>query len=60
MRVPNFFKFFFSYIFMRVPNFFALVNELVLAQQGSIDVQRMNPGLAMKLSFKSKYLAQED
>lgn len=32
----------------------ALVNELVLAQQGEISVQRMNPGLAIKISFKSK------
>ncbi|NQZ21870.1 MAG: HAMP domain-containing histidine kinase [Colwellia sp.] len=32
----------------------ALVNELVLAQQGTIEVQRMTPGLAMKMSFKCK------
>ncbi len=32
----------------------ALVNELVLAQQGTIRVQRMTPGLAMKMSFKCK------
>jgi len=30
----------------------ALVNELILAQQGSIEVQRMDPGLAMKMCFK--------
>jgi len=32
----------------------ALVNELVLAQKGTIEVQRMTPGLAMKMSFKCK------
>jgi signal transduction histidine kinase len=32
----------------------ALVNELVLAQQGSIEVKRMEPGLSMKMSFKCK------
>jgi len=32
----------------------ALVNELVLAQQGTIEVQCMTPGLAMKMSFKCK------
>jgi nitrogen-specific signal transduction histidine kinase len=32
----------------------ALVNELVLAQQGMIEVQRMTPGLSMKMSFKYK------
>jgi len=32
----------------------ALVNELVLAQQGMIEVQRMEPGLSMKMSFKCK------
>ena len=32
----------------------ALVNELVLAQQGTIEVQRMTPGLAMKMSLKCK------
>jgi signal transduction histidine kinase len=36
----------------------ALVNELVLAQQGSIQVKRMSPGLAMKMSFKCKLTAQ--
>ncbi|PKF57914.1 hypothetical protein CW748_05180 [Alteromonadales bacterium alter-6D02] len=30
----------------------ALVNELVLAQHGSIKVQRMTPGLAINMSFK--------
>lgn len=34
----------------------ALVNELVLAQQGTIEVQRMTPGLSMKMSFKQKSL----
>ena len=34
----------------------ALVNELVMAQQGSIEVKRMNPGLAMNISFKYKIL----
>lgn len=33
----------------------ALVNELMSAQQGSIEVQRMSPGLAMKMSFKYKH-----
>jgi len=33
----------------------ALVNELMLAQQGSIEVQRMSPGLAMIMSFKCQY-----
>jgi len=32
----------------------ALVNELVLAQQGTIEVQRNTPGLAMKMSFKCR------
>ncbi|MCJ8319062.1 MAG: ATP-binding protein [Colwellia sp.] len=32
----------------------ALVRELMLAQQGSIQVQRMSPGLAMKMSFKCR------
>ncbi|RJE76761.1 hypothetical protein BGP78_12320 [Pseudoalteromonas sp. MSK9-3] len=32
----------------------ALVNELVLAQQGTINVERMSPGLSMKVRFKSK------
>jgi len=32
----------------------SLVNELMLAQQGSIQVQRMHPGLAMTMSFKCK------
>ncbi|RYV02118.1 hypothetical protein SOPP22_11160 [Shewanella sp. OPT22] len=32
----------------------ALVKELVEAQQGTIDVQRMSPGLAMNITFKSK------
>ncbi|WP_286203473.1 sensor histidine kinase [Pseudoalteromonas sp. NBT06-2] len=32
----------------------ALVYELVLAQQGTIEVQRMTPGLAMKMYFKCK------
>ena len=32
----------------------ALVNELVLAQQGEIRVERREPGLAMLLSFKTK------
>jgi signal transduction histidine kinase len=33
----------------------ALVNELVLAQQGSIKVEKREAGLAMLLSFKAKY-----
>ena len=33
----------------------ALVNELVLAQQGEIKVERREPGLAMLLSFHAKY-----
>lgn len=33
----------------------ALVNELMSAQQGSIEVQRMSPGLAMKMSFNYKH-----
>lgn len=33
----------------------ALVNELVLAQQGDIKVQRRAPGLAMLLTFHAKY-----
>jgi len=33
----------------------ALVNELVLAQQGEIKVTRREPGLAMLLSFHAKY-----
>jgi len=33
----------------------ALVNELVLAQQGEIKVERRTPGLAMLLSFHIKY-----
>jgi hypothetical protein len=33
----------------------ALVNELVLAQQGEIRVERREPGLAMLLSFYLKY-----
>lgn len=32
----------------------ALVNELVLAQQGTIEAQRMSPGLSIKIRFKSK------
>lgn len=32
----------------------ALVNELMAAQQGSIQVKRMNPGLAMVISFNVK------
>jgi len=32
----------------------ALVNELILAQHGTIEVQRMMPGLAVKMTFKSK------
>jgi signal transduction histidine kinase len=33
----------------------ALVNELILAQQGEIQVERRKPGLAMLLSFQAKY-----
>ncbi|MBQ4851789.1 cell wall metabolism sensor histidine kinase WalK [Pseudoalteromonas sp. MMG012] len=33
----------------------ALVNELVLAQQGTIEVDRMSPGLSMKIRFKCKF-----
>jgi len=33
----------------------ALVNGLVLAQEGNIVVERRSPGLAMLLSFKTKY-----
>ena len=33
----------------------ALVNELVLAQQGEIRVERRSPGLSMLLSFHAKY-----
>ncbi|WOH36203.1 HAMP domain-containing sensor histidine kinase [Thalassotalea fonticola] len=33
----------------------ALVNELVLAQQGEIKLERKEPGLAMLLSFHAKY-----
>ena len=33
----------------------ALVSELVLAQQGKIEVERREPGLAMLLSFQTKY-----
>ena len=33
----------------------ALVNELVLAQQGEIKVERREPGLAMLLAFHAKY-----
>jgi len=33
----------------------ALVNELVLAQQGEIKVERREPGLAMLLSFQARY-----
>lgn len=36
----------------------ALVNELVLAQQGSITVQRMTPGLAMNMSFQCEWPSQ--
>jgi len=32
----------------------ALVNELILAQQGTIEVQREMPGLTMKTTFKCK------
>ncbi|KAF7771908.1 two-component system, OmpR family, sensor histidine kinase KdpD [Pseudoalteromonas citrea] len=34
----------------------ALVNELVSAQQGTIQVERMSPGLSMKVCFKYKTL----
>ena len=37
----------------------ALVNELILAQQGTIQVQRMDPGLAMNILFKVKKLTNE-
>ena len=30
----------------------SLVNELVSAQEGSIEVKRMKPGLLMRLAFK--------
>lgn len=33
----------------------ALVNELVLAQQGGVKVEKREPGLAMLLSFYTKY-----
>ena len=33
----------------------ALVRELMLAQQGSIRVRRMKPGLAMKMSFNTNF-----
>ena len=36
----------------------ALVNQLMLAQLGSIQVHRMNPGLAMQMSFKGKFPSQ--
>jgi signal transduction histidine kinase len=32
----------------------ALVNELIMAQQGEIKVERRSPGLAMLLSFQAK------
>ena len=38
----------------------ALVNELMLAQQGTIQVKRMAPGLAMVMSFKGRIPAQAE